>query len=1199
MPNVPIILGPNGSPLAPRRSPRPAPVPIRGRYDAATLSDETARHWANADALSARAANSPQVRWRLRNRARYEVANNGYASGIVKTLANDTIGTGPRLQLMTKNSDANARASEAFEEWTAAVCLAEKLRTMRMAKTTDGEGFGLLFTNPRLATPVKLDIRLVEADQIATPYQFLPTQFAVDGIQFDDRGNPTFYHVLKEHPGDLIHWGEFGGFDLLPAEFVLHWFNVDRPGQLRGVPEIMAALPLFAQLRRYTLATLSAAEIAAMFAALLKSTLPPDPDDTDAAGIAPFDSQEIVRGMMTALPDGYDVAQLKAEQPTTTYPAFKNELLNEIARPLNMPFGVAAGNSKDYNYSSGRLDHQVYHRAIGVDRYTIETHTLDRIFAMWLVEAREVWPEAVAGLDSGMRSLPRHRWGWDGFKHVDPEKEANAQGLRMRNGTTTMDMECAEDGNDWREIARQQAEERAFYEDLGIPYPGDAVAPSPATPPPSKPKPSPGAEARMNGNGRAHIHAKAPEPSALRLESAAVEIQAAAGESKRPTFSIMGYTGAPMNLGGFYSPVIVDLAGLKAASQEIPALRDHDTGLIVGQTDSVKIDAKGAAFTGVITGDNADAREVVSQSKNGFKWQASIGASVDRREFVEAGKTATVNGRELAGPLVIAREATIYEISFVAIGADGATSANVAASNPTGTLNGEHDMSFEAWLQAKGFDPAAISDTQRTSLRAMFDAEQKPTPAPAPTPTPTPTPAPAEGPTLESIMAETRKENERVAEITRLTAAAVAQRPGAVDTFDRLARAAIDGKSTVQQFQIAILTVRAETASGAFSVHTGDLRTTTGAIEAAICKAGSLNDLEKHFDARTLQLSHERFPRGIGLVETITIAAREHGYSGNGHRDLERLIRAAFPRLDIRAEGFSTLSLPGILSNVANKFLAAGFNAVEDTWRTIASRRAVNDFKQATTYSLTGGFMYEKVGAGGELKHATAGELSYTNQAETYGRLFAITRKDLINDDLGALTAVPKRLGRGAALKLNDVFWTVFLNNSSFFSSGNVNLDSGAGTALSLTSLTAGEAKFRNQTDPDGFPVGVQPAILLVPNAISTLANNLVTSTMIANDTTANTVSLANNPFAGRYKVATSSYMSNSSYTGYSTTAWYLLANPDDLPVIEAAFLDGRETPVVESADAEFDTLGIQFRGYLDMGVSLQEYRGGYKSAGA
>jgi phage major head subunit gpT-like protein len=83
--------------------------------------------------------------------------------------------------------------------------------------------------------------------------------------------------------------------------------------------------------------------------------------------------------------------------------------------------------------------------------------------------------------------------------------------------------------------------------------------------------------------------------------------------------------------------------------------------------------------------------------------------------------------------------------------------------------------------------------------------------------------------------------------------------------------------------------------------------------------------------------------------------------------------------------------------------------------------------------------MYEKVGPAGELKHATAGELSYTNQVETYGRMFAITRQDIINDDLGALTAIPKKLGRGAALKLNDVFWTVFLNNSTFFASGNAN----------------------------------------------------------------------------------------------------------------------------------------------------------------
>ena len=68
----------------------------RARYDAAVTTEDNRRHWANADGLSANAANSPEVRTALRNRARYEVANNSYARGIVLTLANDVIGTGPR-----------------------------------------------------------------------------------------------------------------------------------------------------------------------------------------------------------------------------------------------------------------------------------------------------------------------------------------------------------------------------------------------------------------------------------------------------------------------------------------------------------------------------------------------------------------------------------------------------------------------------------------------------------------------------------------------------------------------------------------------------------------------------------------------------------------------------------------------------------------------------------------------------------------------------------------------------------------------------------------------------------------------------------------------------------------------------------------------------------------------------------------------
>lgn len=711
----------------------------------------------------------------------------------------------------------------------------------------------------------------------------------------------------------------------------------------------------------------------------------------------------------------------------------------------------------------------------------------------------------------------------------------------------------------------------------------------------------------------------ADAPTELKLRATLpIDIRAAEAEGKRPRFDIVGYTGAPVYLSNFYSPVIVDLAGLRAASQQIPALRGHDVDRIVGQTDAVKIDASGVRLEGAITGDNGDAQEVVSQAKNGFKWQASIGATIDRREFLDAGKRATVNGREVSGPMVIAREATLKEISFVALGADGQTSASVAASDPSGTHQGSA-MNFDQWLQAKGFDPAALNDTQKATLRASFDAEQAAQAGANSNANGGNTQAPPPGNgggtvnagggqtvagtrTLEEILAEQGRERARVSEITAIADRAMQERPLMLDAIGEMARAAIEQKKSALEFKLAVFEAQMQSPQ-APAVHAkaglGSRKDATRVVEAALCMAGGLDGVEKHYDERTLDAASAHFKGGVTLCEVLLMAARENGYSGHSARDVEGLLRAAFARNQIQAAGgFSSLSLPGILSNTANKFLTMGFNAVEMTWRAIAARKAVRDFKQVSTYALTGGFQYEKLGASGELKHATAGELTYTNQADTYGKMFAITRRDIINDDLGALTEVPRRLGRGAALSLNDVFWTAFLNNGSFFTSGNDNYFDGATSALGIASLTTAETMFMDQTDPDGYPVSISPKILLTPNGLNVTASNLMNSTEVR-DTTANTLIATNNPHAGKFTTVRSSYLSNSSYTGNSSTAWYLLADPNDVAVIEVAFLNGREEPTVDSADADFNVLGIQMRGYFDFGVALQEYRAGVKSKGA
>jgi capsid protein len=182
-----------------------------------------------------------------------------------------------------------------------------------------------------------------------------------------------------------------------------------------------------------------------------------------------MDTIEVERNSFITLPAGWKMGQLKAEQPTTTYEMFKNEILNEVARCLNMPFNVAAGNSSKYNYASGRLDHQVYHKSLRIEQQVMADTVLDRVFAAWMSEAILISSLIPPALRAA--AWP-HEWMWDGNEHVDPAKEANAQSVRLLNGTTTLAAEYARQGKDWESELRQRAREHALMIELGLPMPG-------------------------------------------------------------------------------------------------------------------------------------------------------------------------------------------------------------------------------------------------------------------------------------------------------------------------------------------------------------------------------------------------------------------------------------------------------------------------------------------------------------------------------------------------------------------------------------------------------------------------------------------------------------------------------------------------------------------------------------------------------
>ena len=669
-------------------------------------------------------------------------------------------------------------------------------------------------------------------------------------------------------------------------------------------------------------------------------------------------------------------------------------------------------------------------------------------------------------------------------------------------------------------------------------------------------------------------------PKQLDLTAAMeIDVVAAAGPDGKPPlprFNMVAYTGGPMRIAGWRYPVVVDLAGLAIPSQNRPIRFGHDANSGVGHSDSIAVRDGRLVASGVISRDTAAAREVVASAKNGFPWQASIGTSVEQFEFVKETQSVLVNGREFTGPVNVVRRSTLGEISFVDLGADNNTSASVAASAKEKEVMDSSDTS----KQDKTAQDGTGKDTAAATATAGQDAAAPPIAAQA-----TVVGAAEVGITADPVAdmrARAAAEQERIAAVRKVCG----------DQYAGICAQAIRDGWDVTRTELEVLRADRPKAPAA---HVPDNSMTTTVLEAACMVTGRIADAEKMYDEKTLDAASKRFRGGIGLQELLLEAAWANGYDGRNFRDSRSVLRFAFGH-GIQA-GFSTVDIGGILSNVANKFLLDGFFSVERTWRNICAVRNVSDFKTVTSYRLIGKDQYEIVAPGGELKHGTLGNESYTNKADTYGLMLTIDRRDVINDDLGAITTVPRKLGRGSGLKINDVFWTVFLNNGAFFTVGNANYLTGADTTLGVDGLSKAEKSFMDLKDSDGKPIGIMPSVVLVPTALSAMATMLYKSLEIR-DNTGNKVYTTANPHQNRFRPEVSRYLSNSSYTGNSDKAWYLLADPADLPVIEVAFLNGQESPTIETAEADFNVLGIQMRGYHDFGVNLQDPKGGLKSKG-
>lgn len=631
----------------------------------------------------------------------------------------------------------------------------------------------------------------------------------------------------------------------------------------------------------------------------------------------------------------------------------------------------------------------------------------------------------------------------------------------------------------------------------------------------------------------------------------------AANPESRPRITGMAYGGGKINL-GWGEPVVVDLSGM-AIPAEIPLLQNHDnrTSSRIGIVSASVTDGM-LEISGEIISETDDAENIVNQAKAGANWQLSIGADVKKCEFVKANRT--INGVEQEAPFYHVQACELREVSVVAVGADASTVMKIAAS--FNLQGGQELMSEET-------KTVAAEATVNAALEASVQA------------------APAVTVDVKAA-AETaiKAERQRVSEIQDVCKG----------EFPEIEKEAIAAGWDLNETRAKVLEAyRSKQPASSVNISVKQDATDAKSLEAAFAIRAGLDadELCKSLGEQAVEAGAKCSDMSIRdlMKECLRVEGK---YAGR-----------TFDNETIRA-AFSTVSLPGILGNVANKRMLKSFNEHPIIATKLCSVGDLNDFKETDRLRLTDVGDLLPVSAAGEIKSGSLTEERATNQLETYGKQFCLTRQMIINDDLGALLKVPTAMGNRAARLIDQLFFSRLLRNpaqgdgKALFSADHKNLLTGADSALSIASLQKAVAMFLDQTDADGQPISVEAKYLVVPTALKFLATELTRgdSIVIAGSTAAERAAL--NALADeKLQVVSSPYLGNTAYDGASQTGWYLFGDPRQIDTFEIGYLKGKRTPTVEKGDTDFNTLGMWFRVYFDVGVREQGFRGMVKANGA
>lgn len=587
---------------------------------------------------------------------------------------------------------------------------------------------------------------------------------------------------------------------------------------------------------------------------------------------------------------------------------------------------------------------------------------------------------------------------------------------------------------------------------------------------------------------------------------------------------------------------------------------------VLGVVERAWVD-KGQGVALIRFSESEKAQEYFRDIKDGIRRNVSVGYVTHRyKEEVREGEDLKTR---------VATDWEPYEISLVAMGFDPEAQVRNAREGEKEELfeveietarDGELDQGSEGTLMSKTNTQSAPQTSGQTTTPATDGTRSSSSEVGAEPPSVN----------LEEVKRKAAvEERERASEIRKLVSS--------VRLADALAVRLIEDGSTVDQARKAIMD---ELARNSDATQTDGIRR---------IEAGNLDQIKTDREAVTASILHRHDPvknkldessrryRGLSLIDLARGVLESKGVNTRGMAAYEVAQRALHSSSDFAQ----------ILANVANKTMREGYNTAPQTFLPLIRTTTVPDFKEISRPQIGAGPNLDLVNESGEFTRGTIGDSTETYNVLTYGKIFGVTRKALINDDLNAFTRIPMMLGRKAADKESDLFWAIITGNQTMsdtvalFHADHENYTS-SGTAIDVTSLGVARAALRNQTDSDGETfLNLTLKYLIVPVTKESIADQFIAANFVPSE--AGKV----NPFAGNLQKIVEPRLDAN-----DTNGWYGAADPSQIDMIERAYLAGQEGVYLETREG-FETDGVEWKVRLDVGFGLLDHRGFYHNEGA